>query len=127
MDGNELLLKKIVIGLDTLDAAYHFVLPDGQEFKSEKPLVVEEKKRTRVVDPNRVKNGAYFKERLSDMAVGECRFIPMQPEDDIKRFHGNLSAWCFHNWAVQGGKGEGEYFSTERNDEEHTVTVYRFK
>ena len=130
MYNSELLLKKVLIGLDTLDAAYHFVLPDGAEFRSEKPLVPPNQKKKRFVDPNRIKNGPYFDEKIGDMKVGECRDMAMQEGDDFNRFCANAGAYCANHFRPKDaprGVGVGVYYSLERNVEEKSVTIYRFQ
>ncbi len=122
------LLQKALITLNALGARYVILIGDAQ-YNSELPLEEPKKKITRVVDPNLPKNGPYVKEALEDLKPGGMRIIIMQPGDNFDRFCSNVGAYCHHHMTPTGHKGQGSgmYYGFERDAEQKTVTVYRYK
>jgi hypothetical protein len=127
-DTEEILLKKAIITLNGLGARYVILIGDAQ-YNSELPLEEPKKKIKRVSDPTKPKNGPYVKEALEPLQPGGMRIIIMQPGDDFDRFCSNVGAYCHHHMTPTGHKGQGSgmYYGFERDAEQKTVTVYRYK
>ena len=125
---DEVLLRKALLSLKALGARYVVRIGD-ERYQSELPVEDEKPKRTRVVDPNRVQNGPYLIKLLEDMEPDTVRTVAMQEGDTFDRFASNVGAYCHGHFTPKGftGKGYGVYYAMERNPEENTITVFRFK